>query len=266
MKCWEVIEKCRELAPESLACDWDNPGFQAGRSDKEVRRILLAVDVTDEVIDEAVRKKAGMIITHHPLIFHGIRKVSDRDFVGKRILRMIQADISYYAMHTNFDAAPGCMGDAAAERLSLTGCAILDPMGTMADGRPYGIGAYGKLPREMTLRETAEFVKERFGIPQVQVFGDLSSDRKMRTAAICPGSGGSDIANAVRSGAEVYVTGDISHHQGLDALEQGLSVIDAGHYGIEHIFMPVMKAYLEKVLPGEVEISAMPEHFPMTAV
>ena len=118
----------------------------------------------------------------------------------------------------------------------------------------------------MTLRETAEFVKERFGIPQVQVFGDLSSDRKMRTAAICPGSGGSDIEKAVLSGAEVYITGDISHHQGLDALEQGLAVIDAGHYGIEHIFLPVMKAYLEKALPAEIKIAVMPEHFPMTTV
>lgn len=266
MKCSDVMEICRKLAPEELACDWDNPGFQAGRSDKEVHTILLGVDVTDPVIDEAIRVHADMIITHHPLIFHGIRKVNDQDFIGKRILRLAQADISYYAMHTNFDAAPGCMGDSAADRMGLTERTPLDPMGNLPDGRPYGIGTVGKLPQAMTLREVAEKVKEAYAIPEVQVFGDLDSDRRMRTAAICPGSGGSDINLAVKNNAEVYITGDISHHQGLDALEQGLSVIDAGHYGIEHIFMPVMKEYLGKTLPENVTVLTMPEQFPMRGV
>ena len=109
MKCRELIEILEELAPVSLACDWDNPGLLAGRSDKEVRTVYLALDATDDVIDNAVECRADMIITHHPLIFKPLKKVNDEDFISRRILKMIQNDISYYAMHTNFDAAPGCI-------------------------------------------------------------------------------------------------------------------------------------------------------------
>ena len=193
MRCDEIIRLCRELAPEELACDWDNPGLLAGRSDREVEKILLAVDVTDEVINQAAEWGADMIISHHPLIFRGIKKVNDTDFVGRRILRLIQKDISCYAMHTNFDAAPGCMADRAAEMLGLSDTKVLEVLGSLADGKPYGIGLSGSLPEEMTLMELARRVKETFNIPHVSVFGDLDSGKKLKCAAICPGSGGSEI-------------------------------------------------------------------------
>ena len=266
MRCDEIIRLCRELAPEELACDWDNPGLLAGRSDREVEKILLAVDVTDEVINQAAEWGADMIISHHPLIFRGIKKVNDTDFVGRRILRLIQKDISCYAMHTNFDAAPGCMADQAAEMLGLSDTKVLEVLGSLADGTPYGIGLSGSLPEEMTLMELARRVKETFNIPHVSVFGDLDSGKKLKCAAICPGSGGSEIELALGAGAEVYITGDISHHEGLDAAERGLAVIDAGHYGIEHIFMPIMEKYLGKVLPKEIKIRRAADIFPQKVV
>ena len=113
MKCSEIIKILETLSPRSMACDWDNPGLLAGRSGKEVKTIFLAVDATDSVIEQAEQAGADMILTHHPLIFKGIKQVSDQNFIGRRVLRMIQDDISYYAMHTNFDAAPGCMADLA---------------------------------------------------------------------------------------------------------------------------------------------------------
>ena len=131
MKCSEIIEKLQQLAPESCACDWDNPGLLAGRSDKEVRRIYIALDATDAVVEDAIQWGADMLITHHPLIFKAIKKVNDGDFITRRLVKLIQADISYYAMHTNFDAAPGCMADLAAERLGLSECEPLDYMGEM---------------------------------------------------------------------------------------------------------------------------------------
>ena len=266
MRCDEIIRLCRELAPEELACDWDNPGLLTGRSDREVEKILLAVDVTDEVINQAAEWGADMIISHHPLIFRGIKKVNDRDFVGRRILRLIQKDISCYAMHTNFDAAPGCMADRAAEMLGLSDTKVLEVLGSLADGKPYGIGLSGSLPEEMTLMELARRVKETFNIPHVSVFGDLDSGKKLKCAAICPGSGGSEIELVLGTGAEVYITGDISHHEGLDAAERGLAVIDAGHYGIEHIFMPIMEKYLGKVLPKEIKIRRAADIFPQKVV
>lgn len=110
MKCSEVIEVLGRLAPESCACDWDNPGLLAGRSDKEVKKIYIALDATDQVVEAAIKGGADMLLTHHPLIFKAIKKVNDQNFITRRLVKLIQADISYYAMHTNFDAAPGCMG------------------------------------------------------------------------------------------------------------------------------------------------------------
>ena len=103
MKCSEVIEILGKLAPESCACDWDNPGLLAGRSDKEVKKIYIALDATDQVVDAAIKAGADMLLTHHPLIFKAIKKVNDQNFITRRLVKLIQADISYYAMHTNFE-------------------------------------------------------------------------------------------------------------------------------------------------------------------
>jgi putative NIF3 family GTP cyclohydrolase 1 type 2 len=158
------------------------------------------------------------------------------------------------------------MADRAAEMLGLSDTKVLEVLGSLADGKPYGIGLSGSLPEEMTLMELARRVKETFNIPHVSVFGDLDSGKKLKCAAICPGSGGSEIELALGAGAEVYITGDISHHEGLDAAERGLAVIDAGHYGIEHIFMPIMEKYLGKVLPKEIKIRRAADIFPQKVV
>ncbi len=262
MRCSEIIKVLNELAPESMACEWDNPGLLAGRSDKEVKKILLAVDATDSVLAQAIEMGTDMIITHHPLIFKALKKVNDQNFISRRILTMIQKDISYYAMHTNFDAAPGCMAGLAGQRLGLSGCRALEPMGVTEDGTEYGIGVIGTMEEEMTLRETAQKVKEAFGIPFVTVFGELDGEKKMKTAAVCPGAGTSTLSEALAGQADVYITGDISHHEGIDAVACGMAVIDAGHYGIEHIFMGFMEKYLTEKLGTEVEVRQAAEEFP----
>ena len=119
MKVNEWRSKLERLAPLSYSCQWDNPGLLAGRGEKEVSKILIALDATDEVVDLAETKKADLLLTHHPLIFKPVKTVNDQDFIGRRLIKMIQADISCYAMHTNFDIAPGGMGDLAAEKLGL---------------------------------------------------------------------------------------------------------------------------------------------------
>ena len=260
MKCREIIEQLNRLAPESIACDWDNPGLLAGRRDKEVKRILVAVDADDAVVEEAVLKGADLLLTHHPLIFRPLKKVNDDDFISRRILKLIQADISYYAMHTNFDAAPGCMADLAADRLNLSEREILEPMGFMEDGRPCGIGAVGFLPEEMTVREAAKYVKKVFKLPFVTVYG--ADDCLVKKAAVCPGAGGGTLANALEKGAQVYITGDIGHHTGIDAAAQNMAVIDAGHFGIEQLFMDFMVEYLPKVLQEETEVLRSSQELP----
>lgn len=245
MRCQDVMLKLEELSPVHFAQDWDNVGLLVGRPEKEIRSVYIALDATDEAIDEAVKLGVDMVITHHPMIFKGIKQVRGDHFIGRRIIRLVQNDMCYFAMHTNFDIMG--MADAAADELKLRGRQVLET--TYEDEiSTEGFGRFGTLPEIMTLRECASFVKECFGISRVRVFGD--GDMEVEKAAICPGSGGSMIDAALALNADVYITGDIDHHEGIDAVARGLAVIDAGHYGIEHIFVPYMKEYLKREIPG----------------
>lgn len=261
MKCRDIIEKLNELAPEAIACGWDNPGLLAGRFEKEVERIYVALDATDQVIKEAENSRADMLITHHPLIFHALKQINDGDFIGRRIIRLIQADIACYAMHTNFDSAPGCMADLAAERIGLTGAKVLEQEGEW-EGRVYGIGKVGCLEHPMTLNELAEQVKRKFSLPFVRVYGDLKSKEKLSLCAVSPGSGRSMISSARSADAQVLITGDIGHHEGIDSTAEGMAVIDAGHYGLEHLFVEFIDGYLREKLNGKVQIIKAPVIFP----
>ncbi len=262
MRCKELIEKLEELAPFAYACEWDNSGFLAGRGDKEVKRVMIALDATDEAVDEAVKTGADLLLTHHPLIFKPVSSVNDQDMVGRRILRLIQADICYVAMHTNFDIAPGCMADLAAERLGIMPEGPLEVTGEK-DGVPMGIGKIGMLRQAVTVEKLAKQVKECFGLPYVTVYGVQQVTEPVMRVAVSPGAGGSMIRHGIAAGAQVLVTGDIGHHGGIDAAACGMAVIDAGHYGLEHIFMPFMKAYLEKAAAGVLEMTVEETRFPV---
>ena len=260
MRCADVIRKLEELSPLAYAESWDNPGLLAGRTDKEIKRIYIAVDATTEAIAEAESVGADMLLTHHPLIFKGIKKVNSEDFIGRRILTLLQDDMCYYAMHTNFDVMG--MADAAADELKLQNREVLD-ITFEDDIAKEGFGRLGDLPYPMTVDECAAYVKERFHLQAVKVFGQGS--QQLVRAAISPGSGKSMIAPALGKGADVLITGDIDHHEGIDAVEQGMAVIDAGHYGGEHIFIEDMKNYLQEAFPQTAVISAAIHH-PFTVV
>lgn len=245
MKCYEIIEKLESLSPTAFAEEWDNIGLLAGRRDKEVGTVCIALDATDDVIEEAVRLGADMLLTHHPLIFKKLDRVNTDHFIGKRIYELIRNDISYYAMHTNFDVMG--MADAAADELSLKDREVLN-VTYEDDISKEGCGRVGKLRKCMSVAELAELVKMKFRVPNVRVFGDLGDI--VETAAVMPGSGGSYIGDALRLGADVMITGDIDHHEGIDAVAQGLTVIDAGHYGIEKLFLPYMEEFMKRELPA----------------
>lgn len=244
MECNKIIEKLEELSPVSYAEEWDNIGLLAGRRDKEVETIFIALDATDDVIEDAVRLGADMLITHHPLIFKKLDKVNTDDFIGRRVYQLIKNDISYYAMHTNFDVMG--MADAAADELFLRDREVLNV--TFEDDiSKEGCGRVGHLKECMSIEALAELVKEKFHVPNVRVFGELGDI--VEVAAVMPGSGASYIKDAINAGAEVMITGDIDHHDGIDAVAQGLTVIDAGHYGIEKLFISYMEEFIKRELP-----------------
>lgn len=260
MRCSEIMAKLEELSPVSYAEKWDNVGLLAGRRDKDVHSVMIALDATSAVVEQAVRMKADMLLTHHPLLFSPQKKICQEDFIGKRLIRLIRNDINYYAMHTNFDVMG--MADAAADELALKNREVL--FVTYEDEMSKeGLGRSGKLPQIMSLKECAEYVKRVFHLERVAVYGDL--DRHVEKMAVLPGSGKDEISFALASGADVYLTGDLSHHVGIDAMEQGLCVIDAGHFGLEQIFMPYMKEFFNREFPG-LEVVVASEEAPFSTV
>ena len=266
----ELLGILDELAPRTEQLGWDNSGLLIGHRDREVRKIYLAVDATEEVIRHAREFGADVLLTHHPLIFTKLSRVSDEDFVGRRVLELAEAGIALIAMHTNFDIhgmreaidtklglhTTGMVGDEAGPDDALAGSAgtcdaLAGSAGTcgveVLDDEDR-IGSIAELRKAVRLDDYAKFVRDAFGLEGVRVFGDGTTS--IRRVAVCGGSGKSEIETAIRKGADLLVTGDIDHHSGLDALEQGLCIIDAGHYGLEHVFMDYMRAYLKENAPG----------------
>lgn len=245
MLCKDIMKVIETTYPKHAALGWDNVGLLVGHVEKEVKKIYVALDATDEVIDAAIEAKADMLVTHHPLIFSPLKTITDEHFIGGRVVKLLQHDISYYAMHTNYDVhgmaelSGVILGLHEAETLEVTDKDSLE-----------GIGRVGVLDCQMSLCECGELVKEKFQLDSVKVFGDLTTS--VQKVAICPGSGKGMTELALEKNADVLVTGDVAHHEGIDAVSQGLAIIDAGHYGLEHIFIKDIGNYLTEKVEGVV--------------
>lgn len=248
MKCRDVMEFLESVAPSVYAESWDNPGLLVGDEEKEIHTVFVAVDATDEVIEEAVCAGADMLVTHHPLIFSGLKAVNQDDFIGRRVRKLIKEDICYAAMHTNFDIA-GDMAGLVSAKLPFKSTHLLHET---ADGM--GLGRLGELEEPMTAGELAELVKEKLQIKAVLLYGD--ADRTVRCVTVMPGSGKSEISEAIAQGSDIMITGDIGHHEGIDALARGMMLLDAGHYGLEKIFVEYMQHTLTEEWKGSVRIVA----------
>lgn len=260
MICKDIINVIEQDYPRRFALEWDNVGLLAGRTGKDVSTIYVALDATDEVILEAIELGVDMLITHHPLIFTPMKSVTDEEFVSSRLVNLIQNDISYYAMHTNYDVLR--MGELAGEKLGIHDAEILEHTYTENE-KKYGIGIVSDLLNPTTIREYCEIIKNSFSVDTVKVFGDL--DRVVKRIAISPGSGKHMTEEVLKCGGELLITGDIDHHEGIDAVAQGVTIIDAGHYGIEKIFIEDMAKYLNKKFES-VEVKRAIDHSPFRVV
>ncbi len=253
MLCKDIMKVIETTYPKHAALEWDNVGLLVGRMDKDVKKIYVALDVTDEVIDETIAMKADMLITHHPLLFSPLKQITDEYFIGGRVVKLLQHDISYYAMHTNYDVLG--MAALSGEILGLSDMEVLE---VTDSEQMQGIGRVGLLANDLLLRECCELVKKRFQLDGVKVFGDL--DKKVKRVAISPGSGKHMTELAIAKGADVFVTAEIDHHEGIDSVAQGMAIIDAGHYGLEHIFVGDVAGFLQKMLADIEVVMAKKQH------
>jgi dinuclear metal center YbgI/SA1388 family protein len=342
-----VIRMMEDIAPKWLAMEGDPIGLQLGTPDRPVKKVLVALDVTEDVADEAIRLQADMIVAHHAVIYRPVRHLRTDLPAGKLYAKLLKHDIAVYVAHTNLDAAEGGVNDALASALGLTDAvpfaelkhgqlaklavfvpkshhdrvmqAVFDAgagwignyshcsfnvegTGTFlareganpflgqvgrletADeirletvvprekldrvvqamlkahpyeevaydiypldvkGKTYGIGRVGSLPEPATLAQLAERVKAAYRVSAVRLVGDPG--RTVRKVAVLGGSGRSYVADAMRSGADVLVTGDIDHHTAHDALAAGFALIDAGHH-IEKLVKPAVAGRLGGML------------------
>ena len=256
----EVIDRLERDFPCRMAMDWDNPGLQVGRLNGKVSKAAVALDATDEVVSQSAEMGADLLLTHHPLLLSGIRQINDGCMAGRRILTMAEHGIAHYAMHTNFDTAR--MGELAADRLHLKDRKLLEVTGSDEKGL-YGIGFAGMLERPMTAKECCVFAKQVFHLESLRLFG--SQEKMVQYIAISPGSGKSMIRPALDLGAELLITGDIGHHDGIDAADQGLLVADAGHYGIEHIFIADLCEWMKREFP-QLEVIPLQQKGPFTEI
>ena len=240
MKVRDIIKVIEEFAPISIQEGWDNSGLCVGSLDDEVTSALFALDCTPELVDEAIECGADMIITHHPLIFSGLKKITTDDLVGKAVIKALKAGISIYAAHTNADKVLAGVSGAMAERLSLKNVSILAD-----EGGGTGLGVVGDLPQPMSAEEVLQQVKERFSLKMVKSSKPLKSP--VTKVAMCGGSGGSLIGAARKAGAQLYVSGDISYHNFFT--QDDFMIMDIGHYESEIDIVEILFSLIKKKFP-----------------
>ena len=236
----DVIAVIEEFAPLALQEKWDNSGLCIGSPDDKVSSVLLGLDCTPELVDEAIACGADMIVTHHPLIFSGLKKISAEDLVGEAVVKAIRAGISVYAAHTSADKVIAGVSGAMAARLGLKDVRILDE-----DGEGTGLGVVGNLPEPMTAQDALELVKERFALKVVKSSKPVGC--KIERVAMCGGSGGSLIGAARAAGAQLYISGDISYHNFFTP--EGFMIMDIGHYESEIEIVDILFSLIKKNFP-----------------
>ena len=223
----DIINIIEQKAPLGLAYPWDNSGFLCGDRNKEVKKIYITLDVNMYTVNEASSVGADMIVSHHPIMFRGIKQI-DRDTPSGYVLtKLIKNDIALYAAHTSMDCANGGINDVLADRLGIKNTEIIEKNKDFPDG---GLGRIGTI-ESTTLREFAAKVKTALGTPFVRVSG--AADTVVTRIAVGGGACDDLIPAALDMGADVMVTADMKYHITMDAVESGICVIDAGHYPTE---------------------------------
>ena len=224
----EFYAALEERLPRALSCPWDNDGISCAPDlDAPVTGILISLDPTEDAVEAAIEAGANVLLTHHPMLFRGLKTVDGGDTGSRKVIRMIQSGITAMAFHTRLDAADGGVNDCLAVALGLT---HVEPFGCNDNPAEKPIGRVGELPEALSPEAFAEVVKTALGVPAVVCAGP---DRPIRRVAVLGGSGEDDVASAAAAGADAYVTGELKYHQLCDAPYGEIHLYMAGHYHTE---------------------------------
>lgn len=247
MRVSDLVTWAEGVAPTQLAESWDNVGLLVGDPADDVKRVLLTIDYTPEVAQEALDEKCTAVITYHPPIFTGLKRIT----AGSLIFDALKNGLSIYCFHTALDVAIGGTNDMLSDVLGLSDRSPLRPIPNVTDGR--GMGRVGRMeptPR----RKIIERIKSGLGLPHVMVSGPVDGD--VKTAAVCAGSCGDCLEDALRRGVDLYLTGELRHHDALKAASRGLTVVCTLHSNSERRVLDVLKTRLASAFPSlELRVS-----------
>lgn len=219
----EFYNNLAELYPTSLSSSWDNDGLLCcADGNKEVRRVLISLDASMAAIQYAAENEFDTLLTHHPMIFHGLKSITYNDPVSRRVIAALKAGISVISLHTRLDAGAGGVNDSLCDALGLYDVVVF------GDEESPSLGRIGTTDAK-SVAELAEIIKTSIGAPSVQVYGNLPTHR----IAVVSGSGSDFAAAAKKHGADTIITGEVRHDEGMDFSEDDINVIGAGHYYTE---------------------------------
>lgn len=242
MKIKEITQAIEAYAPLELQEGFDNAGVQVGDVERDVTGVLLCTDVREPIVAEAIERGCNLIISHHPLIFHGLKKLDGGDYIQRIVVTAIKHDITIYAAHTNMDITTGGVNHKMADKLGLTSVEVLDDTGEQDH-----LGVIGTLPEPLTGLDFLRRVKDAFHCQAVRYSGDTA--RRVSRVALCGGSGAFLKATALARGADAYVTADVKYHEFMGD-EDRLLLADIGHYESEQFTKEIFYDIICKKSPN----------------
>ncbi len=245
MKIQEVVDALERFAPLPLQEDFDNAGLQVGLTEAEVSGALLCLDVTEHVIDEAVALGCNLVVSHHPLIFHALRRISNGDPVQRMVMKAIKSGVTIVSMHTNMDNAKGGVNFRIASKMNLQGCGFFARK--VVDGIECGSGVVGTLPEPMAADDFVIMLKRTFDVECVQCNALLR--RPISRVAVCGGAGAFLLGDALREKADAFVTGEMRYHE-FFGHDQQIQIAVIGHYQSEQYTNEIFKSIIEEECPG----------------
>lgn len=239
-----ILEALEHFAPLPLQESWDNAGLQVGLTETDASGALLCLDVNEDIVDEAIEKGCNLIVSHHPLLFRGLKQVSDANYVQRIVMKAVKNDIAIISMHTNMDNAKNGVNYKIAEKLGLTDVRFLD---TKQGVTPEcGSGVIGEFASGMDAEAFIMKVKETFGCGCVMTNEPLQ--RGIKRVAICGGAGAFLLDEAVKANADAFITGEMHYHEYFDH-EQEIQIAVIGHYESEHFTTEIFRDIIASVCP-----------------
>ncbi len=249
----ETLQVLQAIAPSELAEEWDNVGLLVGWRSSQVRGIMTTLDVTEDALHEAIDGNADLIVTHHPIPFRPLKRITNDDLTGKILCKALQNGVSIYSPHTAWDNARGGINDQLA---SIVGLSIVEPLIPRDNPIHPGVGTarIGELHEAMLTSALLDRLQSRFPSARIRLAGDTS--RKIQRVAICCGSGGSLVAKAISRRADLFLTGEATYHQCLEAQAANTQVVTIGHRVSEAFAMETLADRLRELLPKSIRIWA----------